>query len=151
VALRDLQLHEKHAACIDARGDVYQWGEGFFGEALKAVRSPKLSLRGKVRLSASARKGWRTDTNVSRISFNSNSQTRSFMRYLHLEGFIQLLQMYPNKTFSRGHLLLPVIRGGVLDGFGVKTRPLTSQSWLLPRVLGGENCARFFCRHHTTP
>jgi hypothetical protein len=57
VALRDLQLHQKHAACIDARGDVYQWGEGFFGEAVKAVHSPKLTLRSKVRLSASARKG----------------------------------------------------------------------------------------------
>jgi alpha-tubulin suppressor-like RCC1 family protein len=57
VALRDLQLHQKHAACIDARGDVYQWGEGFFGEAVKGVHSPKLTLRSKVRLSASARKG----------------------------------------------------------------------------------------------
>jgi len=73
------------------------------------------------------------------------------MRSLHLEGFIQLLRMYPNKTFSRGLLLLPVTRGGVLDGFGVKTRLSTSQSCFLPRVLGGENRARFFCRHHGTP
>jgi alpha-tubulin suppressor-like RCC1 family protein len=27
VALRDLALHETHAACVDARGDVYQWGD----------------------------------------------------------------------------------------------------------------------------
>lgn len=71
------------------------------------------------------------------------------MHSLHLEGFIHLLRMYPNKTFSRGLLLLPVIRGGVLDGFGVKTKPSTSQSWFLPRVLRGENRARFFRRHHT--
>jgi hypothetical protein len=73
------------------------------------------------------------------------------MRSLHLEGFIQLLQMYPNKTFSRGLLLLPVTRGGVLDGFGVKTKPSTLQSWFPPRILDGENRARFFCRHHNTP
>jgi alpha-tubulin suppressor-like RCC1 family protein len=60
VALRDLQLHQKHAACIDARGDVYQWGEGFFGESLRGVRSPKLTLRGKVRLSAFASRDGRT-------------------------------------------------------------------------------------------
>lgn len=29
VALRALVLHERHAACVDARGDVYQWGDGF--------------------------------------------------------------------------------------------------------------------------
>ncbi|KAJ7343659.1 regulator of chromosome condensation 1/beta-lactamase-inhibitor protein II [Mycena albidolilacea] len=29
VAMRDLALHERHAACVDARGDVYQWGEGY--------------------------------------------------------------------------------------------------------------------------
>ncbi|CAL1704214.1 unnamed protein product [Somion occarium] len=33
VALRDLALHERHAACVDAKGDVYQWGDGFFGES----------------------------------------------------------------------------------------------------------------------
>jgi hypothetical protein len=27
VALRDLAIHEKYAACADARGDVYHWGE----------------------------------------------------------------------------------------------------------------------------
>lgn len=49
VALRDLQLHEKHAACVDARGDVYQWGDGFFGKASSGTPSAKLTLRGKVR------------------------------------------------------------------------------------------------------
>ncbi|RXW17978.1 hypothetical protein EST38_g7882 [Candolleomyces aberdarensis] len=46
VALRDLQFHETHAACIDANGDVYQWGDGFFGD-LAANSPPKLTLRGK--------------------------------------------------------------------------------------------------------
>lgn len=51
VALRDLALHEKHAACVDARGDVYQWGDRFFGQpstSLEDQRKPTLTLRGKV-------------------------------------------------------------------------------------------------------
>lgn len=53
VALRDLVLHEKHAACIDAKGDVYQWGDGFFGTSNSSERPsssgrPSLTLRGKV-------------------------------------------------------------------------------------------------------
>ncbi|KAI0637144.1 RCC1/BLIP-II [Trametes polyzona] len=48
VALRDLALHEQHAACVDARGDVYQWGDGFFGnEPGSSHGRPRLTLRGK--------------------------------------------------------------------------------------------------------
>ncbi|KAI0670555.1 RCC1/BLIP-II [Trametes maxima] len=48
VALRDLALHEQHAACVDARGDVYQWGDGFFGtESGSSHGKPRLTLRGK--------------------------------------------------------------------------------------------------------
>ncbi|KAH7912150.1 regulator of chromosome condensation 1/beta-lactamase-inhibitor protein II [Hygrophoropsis aurantiaca] len=52
VALRDMALHETHAACVDARGNVYQWGDGFFGSqptsaAVQEFREPKLTLRGK--------------------------------------------------------------------------------------------------------
>lgn len=44
VALRDLALAEQHAACVDARGDVYQWGDGFSSSS----RKPTLTLRNKV-------------------------------------------------------------------------------------------------------
>lgn len=47
VALRDLVLHDKHAACVDARGDVYQWGDGFFGDSPPSEK-PLLTLREKV-------------------------------------------------------------------------------------------------------
>lgn len=40
VALRDLVLHERHGACVDARGDVYQWNAGSKG--------PSMTLIGKV-------------------------------------------------------------------------------------------------------
>ena len=51
VALRDLAVHATHAACVDGRGDVYQWGDGFFGErsASGDDRKPMLTLQGKVR------------------------------------------------------------------------------------------------------
>ena len=52
-ALRDLALHSSHAACVDARGDVYQWGDGFFGPSASASgtkdRGPTLTLKGKVK------------------------------------------------------------------------------------------------------
>ncbi|GBE82398.1 regulator of chromosome condensation 1/beta-lactamase-inhibitor protein II [Sparassis latifolia] len=47
VALRDLALHERHAACVDARGDVYQWGDGFGQKSSLSSGRPTLTLRGK--------------------------------------------------------------------------------------------------------
>lgn len=53
VALRDLALHERHAACVDAKGDVYQWGDGFFSEGASSSseRKPLLTFHGKVCMS----------------------------------------------------------------------------------------------------
>lgn len=53
VALRDLAVHATHAACVDGRGDVYQWGDGFFAQESASAsgdRKPVLTLRGKVRV-----------------------------------------------------------------------------------------------------
>lgn len=50
VALRDLAVHATHAVCVDGRGDVYQWGDGFFGQDRRPAASegaPELTLRGK--------------------------------------------------------------------------------------------------------
>ncbi|KAI9433941.1 RCC1/BLIP-II [Lactarius indigo] len=46
VALRDLAVHATHAVCVDGRGDVYQWGDGFFGDPA-SEGTPVLTLRGK--------------------------------------------------------------------------------------------------------
>ena len=49
VALRDLALHRYHAACVDARGDVYQWGSGFSSSDTGTQQfSPTLTLKNKV-------------------------------------------------------------------------------------------------------
>ncbi|RDB24241.1 Protein FMP25, mitochondrial [Hypsizygus marmoreus] len=47
VALRDLALHRDHAACVDARGDVYQWGSGYAGADSDKRLKPTLTLREK--------------------------------------------------------------------------------------------------------
>ncbi|KAI0255373.1 regulator of chromosome condensation 1/beta-lactamase-inhibitor protein II [Lactifluus subvellereus] len=48
VALRDLAVHATHAVCVDGRGDVYQWGDGFFGQrSASDNRKPVLTLQGK--------------------------------------------------------------------------------------------------------
>ena len=46
VALLDLVLHETHAACVDARGDVYQWGKVSTQGSI--ATEPIRTLRGKV-------------------------------------------------------------------------------------------------------
>jgi hypothetical protein len=43
-ALRDLKVSEAYGACIDARGDVYEWGPGYS----KADRRPQKVFSGKV-------------------------------------------------------------------------------------------------------
>lgn len=47
VALRDLAIHNDTAACVDSRGDVYQWGNGFTGGDDRK-KKPILTLREKV-------------------------------------------------------------------------------------------------------
>lgn len=47
VALRDLALRETHAGCVDARGDVYQWGR--VSTQGNVATRPVRTLRGKVR------------------------------------------------------------------------------------------------------
>lgn len=43
-----MQLHERYGACVDARGDVYQWGDGFYGPTLSGEHPPKRTLKNKV-------------------------------------------------------------------------------------------------------
>lgn len=47
--LRDLALHASYGALVDARGDVYQWGDAHFGSRSVDNREPMPTLRGKVR------------------------------------------------------------------------------------------------------
>ncbi|KZV90442.1 hypothetical protein EXIGLDRAFT_837841 [Exidia glandulosa HHB12029] len=45
--VRDLALAATHGALVDARGDVYQWGDGHFGTRSVDNREPMATLKGK--------------------------------------------------------------------------------------------------------
>ncbi|KAF8522125.1 RCC1 BLIP-II [Hysterangium stoloniferum] len=45
--VRDLAFSTAHAACVDANGNVYQWGDAFFGEEPVDNNRPRLTLKGK--------------------------------------------------------------------------------------------------------
>lgn len=72
IALRDLVLHGQHAACVDARGDVYQWGQGLIDS--EATSGPTLTLRGKVRLLDITRKPLFTRVlqNIKQLSISNS-------------------------------------------------------------------------------
>ncbi|KZT44140.1 RCC1/BLIP-II protein [Sistotremastrum suecicum HHB10207 ss-3] len=40
-ALRDLAVTEEYGVCVDARGDIYQWGDGFSGPLSPSDRPPR--------------------------------------------------------------------------------------------------------------
>ncbi|TKY87366.1 hypothetical protein EX895_004043 [Sporisorium graminicola] len=54
VALRDINLQEKHGVAVDANGDVYQWGLGFFDPALREAAAIEDVPLGRRREKASA-------------------------------------------------------------------------------------------------
>ena len=43
--------------CVDARGDVYQWGDAFFGGVTADGSKPEATLEGKVSVAKSRLKG----------------------------------------------------------------------------------------------
>lgn len=126
VALRDLALHRDHAACVDAKGDVYQWGTQYSGSNIEKTFKPTLTLREKVSSLHSMRCITVYDvTYASRISSNLSLQKDVFMRFQPLERYTQLQQILQNGNFCQVCLRRQVIHGGVPDGSGEKMRPLT--------------------------
>lgn len=133
VALRDLALHEQHAACVDARGDVYQWGDGFFGAGPSDPRSqewaPKQTLQGKdiVQLQL-------TDSRVFALSASgevyvlsshaaaqeslASSEPSSSSSWLSLGGWLggqdnpqHYAELTPNETLSRREKFISISAG----------------------------------------
>lgn len=131
VALRDLALQEQHAACIDANGDVYQWGDGFFGSPGSASPSsskPVLTLRGKVRLYALCARAARVLSSVRLTYRMSHISRRLHTGYLLCRrpvGFTFWQPTKRSKSCLQASLLPPVTRGGGLAGCGARKRMST--------------------------
>lgn len=137
VALRDLSVHERHAACIDANGDVYQWGDGFFGPSSTASTSgkPVLTLRSKVRSHGRMR-----SVNLTRGKYRTLSSSKlhrtEYLLCLRLDTSIHCLQRKRSKNSLPASLRRLARHGGELAGYGVKRKTLTSYkshrmiSWL---------------------
>jgi hypothetical protein len=76
VALRDLALHERHAACVDAAGDVYQWGAAYYGDLVEGQSGePHRTLSGKVcsciRLELRITNLYQASQNISKIALSA--------------------------------------------------------------------------------
>ena len=164
VALRDLAVHATHAACVDGRGDVYQWGDGFFGqqqsESASGDRKPVLTLRGKVRSCLSLSMSLRSKKNDSfhllycfsllmgitavvcvcvarRTSRGCRSRNLAYLRFRLPGGCMSYRRKL--RQVSRCARALLLCRGGARAGYGAA---MTSQvcSILrssLPRSLHG--------------
>jgi len=82
VALRDLAIHQGHAACVDARGDLYQWGTAFDAES---AEKPSRTLKGKVTLRTTLIES--VAESYLRILCKSSLQTLKSTLYLPLGTF----------------------------------------------------------------
>ncbi|KAF8212424.1 regulator of chromosome condensation 1/beta-lactamase-inhibitor protein II [Mycena galopus ATCC 62051] len=112
VALRDLALHERHAACVDARGDVYQWGEGYNSfRTPDADGLPTRTLSGKnivklqltpTRVFALSKCGriYILDANASNQALASPS--RPWWKFWSHPQTVDFVQLTPNSPFGWG-------------------------------------------------
>lgn len=144
VALRDLRLHERHAACVDARGDVYQWGDGFFGSnptSKSEPQGPKLTLRGHVRrLVCPLRRHRYSVCDLVRTSSSFSSPNLEYMLYRPRGKYMSSRLMQNNKKCHRRSHFLLVLRPGGDPGYGErKEMLLTSRKLHLSRNLVGVN------------
>ncbi|EMD38580.1 hypothetical protein CERSUDRAFT_113764 [Gelatoporia subvermispora B] len=129
VALRDVALHEKHAACVDARGDVYQWGDGFFGnKAGSSSGKPALTLRGKdivriqvtpTRVFALSKSGgiYVISSSASEQSWSKAEQKTPGTSWWGTGWFagdnsdVDLLEIVPNEKLSKGEKFVAIAAG----------------------------------------
>lgn len=137
VALRDLALQETHAACIDARGDVYQWGDGFSGsEPGSSHARPQLTLKGKVRdpvgelctvhVNLSSFPSLPSSFYADRTSSNCNSRHPACMLCQLLAAYSSSLRDRPTRLLRQVRRLLQAHHGGAPAGCGARKSRSTS-------------------------
>ncbi|KAJ7090055.1 regulator of chromosome condensation 1/beta-lactamase-inhibitor protein II [Mycena crocata] len=119
VALRDLALHENHAACVDARGDVYQWGEGYASRGLEDGR-PTRTLSGKsiIKLQLSARrvfalsasgKVYVLDASASKQAL-AESRT-AWWKFWASPQLVDFAELTPQESFGWGEKFVSISAG----------------------------------------
>ncbi|KAK7015016.1 mitochondrial protein fmp25 [Favolaschia claudopus] len=119
VALRDLALHEQHAACVDAHGDVYQWGEGYKIPEADSDGKPTRTLSGKDivklqltpnRVFALSKSGhvYVLDANAS----NQSVQTRSsWWNFWSRPSSVDFVELTTHSTFGWGEKFTSISAG----------------------------------------
>lgn len=124
VALRDLSMHERHAACIDASGDVYQWGDGFFSFSGSASTSgkPVSTLRGKVCFNTDSYSTLFQYTRFCRTSSACRPRLAESLLYRLLVTYMYCLQHRRSSCSPQVNLHHPARLGGELVGYGEKRR-----------------------------
>ncbi|KAJ7489887.1 regulator of chromosome condensation 1/beta-lactamase-inhibitor protein II [Mycena galericulata] len=119
VALRDLALSDTHAACVDARGDVYQWGAGYAPRTL-GDESPTRTLIGKdiIKLQLSDRrvyalsktgKVYVSDASASKQAFKGPPAV--WWKFWASSQLINFAELTPENTLGWGEKFISISAG----------------------------------------
>ncbi|KAK2460566.1 hypothetical protein APHAL10511_007036 [Amanita phalloides] len=114
VALRDLALHKKYAACVDARGDVYLWGSG---TSLTQDQMPKLILKGKdirvIQLTHSKLYALSASGKVYALSSTpSEEKLNNWSGWVGSKsGFVDFLEVLPKEDLGWGERITSIVAG----------------------------------------
>ncbi|KAJ6455757.1 regulator of chromosome condensation 1/beta-lactamase-inhibitor protein II [Mycena sanguinolenta] len=121
VALRDLALHERHAACVDARGDVYQWGEGYNSSRTPGDDGrPTRTLSGKniiklqltpTRVIALSKSGRIYILEVNASKQASSASRASWWNFWTRPQSVDFVELTPNSAFSWGEKFTSISAG----------------------------------------
>ncbi|KAF8892587.1 regulator of chromosome condensation 1/beta-lactamase-inhibitor protein II [Infundibulicybe gibba] len=122
VALRHLVLHQRHAACVDSRGDVYQWGDGFFGTQATSGRKPQLTLKGKdiIALQATESRVYALSASGTVYAFSSETSRQAITQsrtpwwgtgWYEEEERIDYIEIAPKEKLGRGERFVSLAAG----------------------------------------
>ncbi|KAJ7694182.1 regulator of chromosome condensation 1/beta-lactamase-inhibitor protein II, partial [Mycena rosella] len=119
VALRDLALHERHAACVDARGDVYQWGEGYASSDLGDGQPTRtLSGKGIVKLQLTDRRVFALSESgkvyvlASSASNQAPTEPRApWWKFWASSQLVDFAELTPQQNFGWGEKFISISAG----------------------------------------
>ncbi|KAJ7098096.1 regulator of chromosome condensation 1/beta-lactamase-inhibitor protein II [Mycena belliarum] len=119
VALRDLALHERHAACVDVCGDVYQWGEGYASTGLEGGPTRTLSGKGIVKLQLTDRRVFALSESGKVYVLDSRASNQALMepptspwwKFWHSPQLIDFAELKPQHSFGWGERFVSISSG----------------------------------------